>query len=186
MRPLYSFGLALALAACIGDPAEPPPVMPPGSIVFTFEPTALTYTFLDSTVTPPFRLDWLAPNFSGFNCVGLLPSSPADTAHGTFTFSWSGDNVGLVQRSNTIDMDTVFGYFLPEDRKPTQGSYSIDGNGVITVSWNDGNPTRYFDPAGTLRLSADSVISDVVLKTRGDSVQEIWRVAWIFSGGTGC
>ena len=191
MKRYFALGtLVLALGACVhATDADGPPI-PAGSLVFTFEPTVMSYLYIDSTVSPPFRLDWLVPpenTFNGFNCLGLLPNTPADTAHGTFTFSWSGPNTGPVQRSNTIDSDTVIGYFLPPaNETPTRGNYSIDAGGNVTLSWSDGTPTRYFNPVGTIRLSADSIISDAVILTHGDSIREVWHVAWIFSGGNGC
>src|SRR5262245_54954204 len=190
MKRIVGLALVLTLGACLNSDNTDPPEIPPGSLVFTFEPTVLSYVFIDSTVNPAIRLDWLVPpanQYVGAHCLGLLPSSPADTAHGTFTFTWSGSNTGPVQRTNGIDTDTVVGFLLPPaNQQPTTGSYSIDGSNVITLSWSNGTPTRFFHPSSTIRLVADSIISDAQLTFHGDSVREFWHVAWIFSGGTGC
>ena len=190
MKRILGLALVLSLGACLNAENNDPPQMPPGSVVFTFEPTALSYVFIDSTVNPALRLDWLVPpanQYVGTHCLGLLPSSPSDTSQGTFTFSWSGSNTGPVQRSNSIDTDTVVGYLLGEvGALATTGTYSIDGSNVLTLSWGSGTPARFFHPSSTIRLAADSIISDAELMFSGDSVREIWHVAWIFSGGTGC
>lgn len=190
MKRIFGLALVLSLGACLNTENNDPPVIPPGSLVFTFEPTALSYVFIDSTVNPALRLDWLVPpanQYVGAHCLGLLPSSPSDTSQGTFTFSWSGSNTGPVQRSNGLATDTVVGYLLGEvSSLATTGTYSIDGSNVMTLSWGSGTPARFFAPSSTIRLAADSIISDAELMFAGDSVREIWHVAWIFSGGTGC
>ena len=62
MKRILGLALVLSLGACLNtDDNVEPPVIPPGSLVFTFEPTALSYAFIDSTVNPALRLDWLVP-----------------------------------------------------------------------------------------------------------------------------
>lgn len=187
MRRYTAPALALlALAACINPVENGGPPIPAGSLVFTFEPSILAYHLADSTNNTHFILDWIPPAFSGYNCLGLLPNAaPGDTA-GSFVFSWSGRNIGFLSRFADGVTDTTTGYFFPAQSLGTHGSYVIDSSNKMTMSWVDGTRSRYFQPAADIRLRADSIISNVDLKTRGDSIHEVWHVVWVFSGGTGC
>lgn len=170
----------LGLAACrgLGDPPVAP--IPVGFDVFEIEPSLLFYDFVDSTLVPSIRLQWIPQGpYVGTNCFALSPRTGADTT-GTFVFVYRGRNVGSLMRTtnnNISDVDTVGGAFL-SGVEGTGGSYAVTSSGGLNLTWNDGVLARFFDPAATIRMVGDTIFSDVHLTSRGDSVTVDWSVRW--------
>lgn len=176
-------GLALGLAACrssdVNVEALPfeETIPADAGYIYRIEPTLIGYFYEDSTSGQLMTLRWLPANgFNGYNCVALTPRSPTDSI-GTFVFVAREANQGLLERYMLGAADTVPGFFIGAGQG-SRGTYVRDAQDRVTLFWANGTPSRYFDPSATMRLSQDSLISDVALSERGDSVSATWHVVW--------
>lgn len=179
MRHVSGFtriAILLALGAC--KPLDQPVVdIPPGSDVFRLDPSLLAYSYVDTSTGLDYRLQWLAGEpFAGHNCIGLLPRSASDTI-GTFVFVFSGANQGLLERYQSGVVDTTVGSLL-FGNEGTHGSYALSSTGTLNLIWADGTRSRFFDPSAVIRLSGDTIYSDVDLRFKGDSLRIRWAVRW--------
>jgi hypothetical protein len=181
MRPrlrIAGFALALTLGACKSLDV-PVVTIPEGSDVFVMEPSLLNYHFVDSSGASRLVLDWLPKEpYAGTNCLALLPGTPGDTT-GTFVFAILGANVGRQLRDDHGVMDTTAAIFL-SGHEGTHGTYAVHSNGSLKLNWADAEPGRsFFDASASMRLSGDTIASDILTKASGDSVSAEWHVRWL-------
>jgi hypothetical protein len=184
-RHRLPWALALALAACSTlDVQETLPVqeqIPANAFaVYVLEPSLIAYLHTDSTTAGQgLKLRWVhvpGVSFAGYNCVALSRQSPSDTV-GTFVFVARGANLGVLERTRPEGVDTIAGYFIAAGQG-SRGSWALDSQNRLRLFWNNGTPSRYFDPAAAQRISADSLIADADLREVGDSIHTIWHVVW--------
>jgi hypothetical protein len=153
--------------------------------IYRFDPTLLTYDFVDSTQLGQVHLRWLPPSartpFTGYTCFALTPRTPTDTI-GSFVFIARSANSGYLERKipAAVDSttDTTAAYFLT-GLEGSRGTYALDSQGTLRLSWSNGQQLRYFDPAATLRIATGLLTSDVTLRYSADSVTATWGVGWV-------
>jgi hypothetical protein len=183
-RFLAACALAVALAACRStDLEESFPLLEQipddATVIYRIEPTLIGYHFRDTTAGQDLELRWVdipQQPFAGYNCVAFSPLSPTDTV-GTFVFVARGPNQGFVERMTPVVTDTVTGYFIGNGQG-SRGSFVLDSQNRLTLTWANGTPQRYFDPSAVLRISADSLISDADITQAADSIHATWHVVW--------
>lgn len=171
-------GIALvAVAACTDTTGTEDP-LPAWAERYIFYYPQLSYTYVDSTPTTDLRYDWAADStFEGYTCVQLAPTNAGDTV-GQFRFKINGLNRGTLQRTRFGTIDFLPAYFLPPVPLGTRGSFVRHANGVLDLTWADGDASRYFDPAAVLAFDAgDTLRSDVTLPFTNGYVE--WHVGWI-------
>ena len=171
--------LLIGLAACRAiDTSQHVIVIPDSAIVYRFEHTLLGYTYVDTTTGFDLHLLWLSGEpYAGVNCIALSPHTPTDTV-GTFVFVFQGLNEGRILRTDHSVQDTIAGIFLRGD-EGTHGTFALQSSGVLKLNWADGVRSRYFDPKAIIRLSNDTIFSDVVRTSNADSVADSWKVRWV-------
>ncbi len=176
--------LALGLAACRSTDLEESfplqeQIPATATAIYRIEPTLIDYRFRDTTAGQDLELRWVhipQQPYSGYNCVAFSPLSPGDTV-GTFVFVARGPNQGYLERTTPVLTDTVAGYFIANGQG-SRGSFVLDSQNRLTLTWANGTPSRYFDPSAALRISADSLISDADITQAADSIHATWHVVW--------
>lgn len=174
---------ALAVLAACKDLSVPVVTIPEGSLVYRIEPSILVYDFVNITSTADLHLSWITDPpppvvaLAGWNCIALLPLSVTDTI-GTFVFAAVGPNLGRLQRTTLGVTDTINGLLLV-GTEGTRGSFALTSAGTLKLFWSDGQQTRFFDPAATLRLANDTIFADADLRERADSTRVEWQVRWV-------
>jgi hypothetical protein len=181
-RGTLIFAAVLGLAgpaACVKyEPTGLSIPIPSNARVYTMVDSILSYHYVDSTHGSSAELWWEPQRgFEGFNCIGLVPSSPTDTV-GTFVFAFQGRNVGILRERVFLDTTFVTGFFLPSPNLGTHGSYVLDSAGHLKLTWADGTATQYFDPTADIQLHNDTITSRAELSARADSVHASWSVSW--------
>jgi hypothetical protein len=152
--------------------------IPPGYDVFRLQPKLLVYSFVDTTHGMDLHLKWLPDSaYIGFTCIGLSPRTVPDTT-GSFVFSFTGLNIGVLQKVDHGDTNLQAGVFLRGD-EGSRGTYAITSTGALNLFWSNGVRSRYFDNAAVIRMTGDTIFSDVVRRSNADSVQDAWHVAWL-------
>jgi hypothetical protein len=172
-------GLSIAgLTACGSLGVDVIPI-PEGSEVFVLEPTLLNYHFVDTSGAARLELTWLPTEpYAGYTCLALKPTTPTDTT-GSFVHAVVGQNVGRQLRNNNGFVDTTAAIFL-SGQEGTHGTFVVNSAGVLKLNWADGGAARsFFDPSAVIRLSGDTIASDVQRSASGDSVTVEWHVRWL-------
>jgi hypothetical protein len=183
-RPKSAFALAVfvAAAACkLGDTTGV--IIPANALTFVLGDTTtaklIVYKFVDTASGANIKDVWLSDRgFGGFNCIGLLPTTPTDTT-GNFLFAYVGENVGEVAETMNGTTDTIVKLFGPVQSMGSHGTYVVDSAGHLKLSWADGVQIQYFAPTAAIRLHGDTINSQVELSQFADSVHASWNVTWI-------
>jgi len=183
MRPMshsrrFALAAAVLAAAACTETGPVIPDLPAHTQHYQFNSLLLNYVYVDSTPGASVRLEWSQDTtFVGFTCVQLVARVPGDTI-GDFYFRISGANSGQLQREADGIIDTVDAFFLPPGgAQGSGGTYVAHTTGIVDLNWRDGLQSRYFDPTAVIRLSGDTLFSDVTLGFTNGVVE--WHVGWI-------
>jgi hypothetical protein len=152
-------------------------------LAYSLHPKTIQYHFLDVRVdTVEYTWD-TSQTYYGGACLRLQTT---DSVHvnpsGVFQFLMTGTNGAYMHRHLTgggaNTNDSVLGYVFG-GCQGTGGTYSVQSDSSLTLTWTDGKQTRIFDPAGQHRLTGDTIWSSLTLSANADSLHGSWRFAWL-------
>ena len=182
----------LAIAVAVGAPAgcltkdSSIPVFPSNARVYVFNDSTLpllVYNFIDTASGANVRQHVLVDRgFAGAICLGLIPKMAVTDTFGTFMFAYYPPAIGEVVDSNAGTIDTILKVFIPNQYMGSKGAYAVDtATGKVKLTWADGTPSQYFDPAADVRLIRDTLTTHAEISAFADSIHATWRMTFTHS-----
>jgi hypothetical protein len=150
-------------------------------LAFGLRPQSIYYHYREIHPTDTLILDWdTSKVYFGVACLRFRTT---DSVHidpaGPFQLITSGDNAAWAVRHYLGQTDSAIAYTI-WGCAGDGGTYRLNADSSISLSWANGQAYKFFGPTGVHRLLADSLIRTTSEESyRADSTHASWRVDWV-------
>jgi len=149
-------------------------------LAFMLQPRSIYNRYLEIHPADTMIRDWdTTMAYYGLACLRFRTT---DSVHinptGSFQFVTSGSNAGTAWQTWHGQTDSVGVSSIPPC-SGDGGTYRLNADSTISLTWSNGQQSWFFGPAGVHRLLSDSLIQTTAeLSSRADSTRASWRLNW--------
>ena len=150
-------------------------------IAFALNPLSIYYHYREVNPADTMIIDWDTSRlYYGIACLRFRTT---DSVHidptGPFQLVTSGSNAGTAWRQWHGVTDSVIAYTI-WGCAGDGGTYRLNADSTISLTWSNGQQYRFFGPTGVQRLLNDTLIHTTAEESaRADSTHGTWRVNWV-------